>query len=95
MSLSGALSCAVSQSPDICGTGIETVLYVVDGSCFFFLPRQDLQTQQMIHGEARSSKGEVTKAMIPSPTRIPTTCVRFHITDALEWPSLFLHGPLS
>lgn len=23
------------------------------------------------------------------------TCVLFHITEALEWPSLFLHGPLS
>jgi len=29
--------------------------------------------QQMMHGDATSSKGEVTNAMIPSPTRIPTT----------------------
>lgn len=27
--------------------------------------------------------------------KVERTCVRFHITDALEWPSLFLHGPLS
>lgn len=49
---------------------------MVAGSCFFFLPRQDLQTQQIIHGEARSNKGEVTKAMMPNPTRIPTTWKR-------------------
>lgn len=37
------------------------------------MPRQDLQTQQIIHGEARSSRGEVTNAMTPKPTRMPTT----------------------
>lgn len=51
--------------------------------------------QHTMHGAASSSNGEATNKRIPNPANIPITCVRCQITDALEWPSLFLHGPLS
>lgn len=89
----GFVVCCLTESRHLWHGNTNRVLYVVDGSCFFFLPRQDLQTQQMIHGEARSNKGEVTKAMIPSPTRIPTTwkskikqCQQLHFPIGIRIP---------
>lgn len=65
---------------------------MVGGSRFFFLPRQDLQTQQTIHGDARSSRGDVTKAMTPRPTRIPTTWrCRKRLIAAADSSCILLH----
>lgn len=51
--------------------------------------------QQTMHGAANKRSGEATNNNIPKPAKIPITCARCHITDAREWPNLFLHGPLS
>lgn len=46
------------------------------------------------HTFSASVMHEVTKTHSTRNRNI-LTCVLFHITEALEWPSLFLHGPLS
>lgn len=54
-----------------------------------------LHLQHNIQGAASNKKGEATSNNTPNPAKMPTTCVLCHITEALECPSLFLHGPLS
>lgn len=56
---------------------------------------QTRHLQHTIQGAANKSSGDATSSRIPKPANIPITCVRCHITEALEWPSLFLQGPLS
>lgn len=51
--------------------------------------------QQRRQGAARIRRGEARRTSTPNPANIPITCARCQTTDAREWPSLFLHGPLS
>lgn len=56
---------------------------------------QNRHLQHTIHGAANKSNGDATNSRIPKPANIPITWVLCHITEALECPNLFLHGPLS
>lgn len=40
--------------------------------------------QQTIHGAANNRRGDATSNRIPKPAKIPITCVRCQITEALE-----------
>jgi len=46
-------------------------------------------------GETNSRNGDATKTINPKNANPATTCVLCRKSDALEWPSLFLQGPLS
>uniref|UniRef100_A0A182VDG4 Uncharacterized protein n=1 Tax=Anopheles merus TaxID=30066 RepID=A0A182VDG4_ANOME len=48
-----------------------------------------------MQGAASRSSGDATSNSMPNPAKIPITWARCHTTEAREWPSLFLHGPLS
>lgn len=56
---------------------------------------QPLHRQHSRHGAANSRSGEASRSRKPNPAKMPTTCVLCQTTDAREWPSLFLQGPLS
>lgn len=56
---------------------------------------QKRHLQHTIHGAANNKSGDAMSSNIPKPANIPITWVRCQITEALEWPNLFLQGPLS
>ena len=72
-----------------------TAAAAVASSCSRRDDPQARHLQQTIQGAARSSSGDATSSNSPKPAKIPITCVRCQITEAREWPNLFLHGPLS
>jgi len=56
---------------------------------------QALHLQHMIQGAATNKRGEATRSRIPNPAKIPITCARWQMTEALECPSLPWHSPES
>lgn len=73
----------------------RSYVVVSPSSCSSLEEPQTRHLQHTMQGAANNSKGDATSRSRPKPAKIPITCVRCHITDAREWPNLFLHGPLS
>lgn len=70
---------------------------VMSSSLFNFVVPvlQKRHLQHTIQGAANNKRGDAIKSNIPNPAKMPITWVRCQITEALEWPNLFLQGPLS